>query len=374
VTNRRVTVSARLVVTTQGVLGDHELVVEDGLIAAVRRAGGPPDHELLIAGGVDLQVNGHDDVDVATMTADQWPRIRSLLAEQGTTTWFPTLITSSPAHVEERLGHLADLAVAGGPGPVIGGVHLEGPYLGARHGAHRGVPEGPIDLGWLDSLPDLMRIVTLGPERPNAPEAISRLAARGVLVALGHTDAGHERTIECIDAGARLFTHCFNASTRLDHREPGAVAAALTDDRMAISLIADLVHVHPMMLDLARRAKPADRLILVTDAVGWRSGRLGGGRVVWRDGAPRLTDGTLAGSALTLDRAIANARGPAGWGLEPAVRAATTTPAELVGLTDRGALEVGRRADLVALDTDLRPLQTWVAGTPLLPNVPPRSH
>ncbi len=370
-TNEHSIVAARRVVTGDGVLADHEVVVADGLITAVRPASHPADHEVLIAGGVDLQVNGHDDVDVATMTVDQWPRMRSLLAEQGTTTWFPTLITSSPAHVEERLDHLADLAADAGPGPVVGGVHLEGPYLGARHGAHRGVPDGPIDLGWLDALPDLVRIVTLGPERTNAPEAIGRLAARGVLVALGHTDAGHARTIECIDAGARLFTHCFNASTPLDHRDPGAVAAALTDDRMAISLIADLVHVHPLMLDLARRCKPEDRVVLVTDAVGWRSGRLGGGRVAWRDGAPRLADGTLAGSGLTLDRAIAKAADPAGWGLERAVRAATTTPAELVGLTDRGALEPGRRADLVALDADLRPVQTWITGTPLLP-APPR--
>jgi N-acetylglucosamine-6-phosphate deacetylase len=372
VTNGRATVIARRVVTTRGILGDHELVVEDGSIAAIRPAGAPPVHEVLIAGGVDLQVNGHDDVDVATMTAEQLPRMRSLLAAQGTTTWFPTLITSSPAHVEERLGHLADLAAEPAPGPAIGGVHLEGPYLGARHGAHRGVPDGPIDLGWLDALPDLVRIVTLGPERTNAPEAIGRLVGRGVLVALGHTDAGHERTIECIDAGARLFTHCFNASTPLDHRDPGAVAAALTDDRMAISLIADLVHVHPLMLDLAGRCKPEDRIVLVTDAVGWRSGRLGSGRVAWRDGAPRLADGTLAGSGLTLDRAIANAADRAGWGLERAVRAATATPAGLVGLTDRGALEPGRRADLVALDADLRPVQTWTAGTPLLP--PPDAH
>ncbi len=358
-------ITARRVITPAGVLPDHEVEVADGVIVDVRPATGTPDIDVLIPGGVDLQVNGHDDVDVATMTSDQWPRMRALLAAQGTTTWFPTLITSSRAHVEERLEHLAAMAAddaSAGDGPTIGGVHLEGPYLGARHGAHRNVPGGPIDLDWFAALPPSVRIVTLGPERDNAPEAIALLVERGVLVALGHTAADHARTVACIDAGARLFTHCFNASTPLDHRAPGAVAAALTDDRIATSLIADLVHVDPVMLDLAGRCKPADRAVLVTDAAGWRAGTLGTTRVELRDGAPRLPDGTLAGSSLTLDRAIANAAGPAGWGLERAVRAASTVPATLVGLTDRGAIEPGRRADLVALDPDLRPLTTWVAA------------
>ncbi len=342
------------------------MTIDGDTIVAIGPARGEPEHEILTAGFIDIQVNGHRDVDVATMTESQWPRMRQLLADQGVTTWFPTLVTSGRDHYAERLDHLARFADDPPPGsaswPAIGGVHLEGPYLGERHGAHRDVPDGPLDLAWLETLPPIVKIMTLGPERPNAVEATRLLVERGIVVALGHTAATYEQVTGCVDAGATLFTHCFNATGPLHHRAPGAIGAALSDDRLAISLIADNIHVHPAVVRLAARCKPADKTILVTDAAGWQAGRLGDERIEVRDGGPRLLDGTLAGSNLTLDLAVHNAAYDADLGLDAAVRAATSNPAALLGLDDRGSIAVGRRADLVALDADGRLTDTWIAG------------
>ncbi|HSL57101.1 MAG TPA: amidohydrolase family protein, partial [Acidimicrobiales bacterium] len=157
--------------------------------------------------------------------------------------------------------------------------------------------------------------------------------------------------------------HGFNAMAGLHHREPGLIGAALTDPRLTVSLIADGVHVHPAVLRLAFAAAPG-RVALITDAVGWRTERLAGRGVRVVDGAPRLADGTLAGSALTMDAAVRTVVA-AGVDLASALRAASTTPARVLGLADRGRIEPGARADLVVLGVDLRPEQVWLGGVPV---------
>ena len=206
-----------------------------------------------------------------------------------------------------------------------------------------------------------MRLVTLAPELPGAVEATRLLVDRGVTVSLGHTTATHEQVGACVDAGARMVTHLFNGMDPLHHRTPGVVGAALTDDRLVAGLIADLVHVHPIAIALAFRAKPG-RIALVTDAVAWRAARIGRIEIAVRDGAPRLPDGTLAGSSLTMDLAVRNVVEHAGVPLEDALVAASTTPASVIGLGDRGVIAPGRRADLVVLDDGLRVLDTVVAA------------
>jgi N-acetylglucosamine-6-phosphate deacetylase len=234
------------------------------------------------------------------------------------------------------------------------GAHLEGPFLGGAPGAHLTEFLQPPRLDWLAALPDVVRVVTLAPEAERALDAIRLLAGRGVLVSLGHSTASYEQALAGIDAGARLVTHCFNGMGPLHHREPGLIGAALTDDRVAVSLITDLVHVHPAAISLVLRAKSSRRVALVTDAVAWEG-----------DGdAPRLPDGTLMGSTLTANAAIKNAVRHCGVSLVDAVRAASTTPADLLGLSDRGRIEPGARADLVALEPDLSVQATWVLGEP----------
>ncbi|HEX7132645.1 MAG TPA: amidohydrolase family protein [Iamia sp.] len=356
--------SASHVVTPMGVLSPGLVETDGGRITSVVPTTGPVPDRILAPGFVDLQVNGVDDVDVAAATTPaDWDRLDALLAAQGTTTWLPTLVTAPLDAYADRLDRIAAAADRPAPRPRIPGAHLEGPFLGGAHGAHPGDLVRPPDLEWLATLPRTVRLVTLGAEVDGATAAITALAGRRTLVAIGHTDATLGQATAAIDAGARLVTHGYNAMSPLHHREPGMVGAFLTDDRVTVSLIADGVHVHPTALDVAFRCKPDGRVLLVTDAVAWRAGRVGSIGVAHDGTAPRLPDGTLAGSSLTMDAAVALVVERVGVSLERAVRAASTTPAALLGLSDRGALASGRHADIVALDpTSLRCTATWVAG------------
>jgi N-acetylglucosamine-6-phosphate deacetylase len=222
----------------------------------------------------------------------------------------------------------------------------------------------PIDLDWLRALPQHIALVTLGAEQPHATSAVAMLVEAGRLVAVGHTLCSEDEFDAAVAAGARLTTHLFNAMSGVQHRSPGVAAFALTNPSVCASVIADGAHVHPRVLRLAAQALGPDRMVLVTDAVAWRAGSVGGIGMELRDGAPRLPDGTLAGSAVTMDQAI-RVVCAAGVPLEHAIRAAATNPARLLGLHDRGDIAVGRRADLVALTPTREIEQVWVAGRPV---------
>ncbi|HZU72568.1 MAG TPA: amidohydrolase family protein [Acidimicrobiales bacterium] len=356
-------IAARAVITPAGTVSPGVIDLDGERIGTVSPTSGPVPDRLIAAGFVDLQVNGHDDIDVATAEGADWDRIDGLLLAQGVTTWCPTVVTGPLAGYPAVLDRVEAAGRRPGPRPSIAGAHLEGPFLGGLRGAHdpRFVQE--IDLNWLSSLPGVVSVVTLGAELQGAGEAIATLAGKGVLAAIGHSMATYEQALAAADRGARLVTHLFNAMSPLHHRQPGMVGAALSDARLVPSLIADLIHVHPAVIATAFRARADSGVALVTDAVGWRSGRIGGAGVARADGdAPRRPDGTIAGSALTMDAAVRNVVDSAGVPLEAALRAASATPAGLLGLEDRGAVEAGRRADLVALSGDLTPVATWVGG------------
>ena len=359
-------IRAARVVTPDGVIGPAAITLEDGLVTGVRTlpAGSPVPDRTIVPGFVDLQVNGIDDIDVATAQGADWDRLDRRLLAQGVTTWYPTIISAPLDTYAEALGRI-DAAAHRPPGarPAIAGVHLEGPFLGTAVGVHSAAVVVPIDGAWLARLPPLVRLVTLAPEADGAPDAIRHLTANGVVVALGHSTASYEQAAAAVDAGARLVTHLFNAMGPLHHRRPGLVGAALADDRLAVSLIADAIHVHPALLATVFRAKGAGRVVLVTDAVAWRAPSMAGLGVSVVDGAPRTPDGTLAGSVLTMDQALRTVVG-AGVALVDAVTAASTTPATVLGLADRGRIAAGLRADLVALSPALAVEAVWVTGEP----------
>jgi N-acetylglucosamine-6-phosphate deacetylase len=361
---------AREVITPRGAIGPASVVIDGERIIGVERVTGPVPDRTLTPGFIDLQVNGIDDVDVAhASTVGDWDRLDAALLAQGVTTWCPTLVTAPLDAFGAPLDRIAARALEhDGPRPRIAGAHLEGPFLGGAPGAHpKHLIRSP-DLDWLSALPDIVRLVTLAPEQPGAIEAIELLTRRDIVVSLGHSTASYEQAIAAIDAGATLVTHTFNGMGPLHHREPGLVGAALSDDRVAACVIADLVHLHPAAITTVLRAKGMERAVLVTDAVAWRAGRVGEEvRMRFdpadvRGAAPRLADGTLAGSALTMDVAIRNVVAQCGASITDAVAAASTVPARVLGLHDRGAIEAGRRADLVALDADLRVESVWIGG------------
>jgi N-acetylglucosamine-6-phosphate deacetylase len=366
-------VAGRAVLLPDGRLVPAVVDIDGGVVAAVTvvaadRARDLPDR-IVSPGFVDLQVNGHDDVDVAGAEGADWDRLDELLLAQGVTAWCPTLVTAPLGSYGPALQRIEAAGRRPGPRPAVLGAHLEGPFLGGLTGAHDLRWVRPLDPDWLAALPPCVRIVTLGPELAGAPEAVALLAGRGVVVALGHTAADFEEAGRAAAAGARLVTHLFNAMSPLHHREPGLVGAALTDPRLTPTLIADRVHVHPAVVLAAFRARaalgpgPGDPgIALVTDAVGWRSGHVAGIGLRRREGdAPRRRDGTIAGSALTMDRAVANCVS-AGVSPAAALAAASQVPARVAGGADRGRIEAGARADLVVLSPDLDVLETWVAG------------
>jgi N-acetylglucosamine-6-phosphate deacetylase len=236
-------------------------------------------------------------------------------------------------------------------------LHLEGPLLSpARAGAH---DRAAIDAATPELIERVaargcVRLVTVAPERPGALALIARLRAQGVTVSLGHTDATAAELSAGIDAGASMVTHLYNAMSPFSHRSPGAVGAALTDDRVVAGLIADGVHVDPLAVKLAVAAKGCSGLALVTDATaaaGLGPGRhqLAGTAIVSDGKVARLASNpmTLAGSTLTLDQALRNFVSFTGAAIEDAFAAVTSVPARLLGTSDRGRLAPGARADLV---------------------------
>jgi N-acetylglucosamine-6-phosphate deacetylase len=365
--------AARLVLTGSGPISPGYVLVEDGVITEVGRpeqGSEPPEFDVLAPGFCDLQVNGIGPIDVAAAAGDDWAEIGQLLLSQGVTTWCPTLVTAPDPETRSACSRIATAMKVLPPGnPAIAGAHLEGPFITVP-GAHREeYVVGHIDPEWVARLDPVVRLVTLAPEVPGAATAIPRLREKGVLVSLGHSGCEAEIAHGAISLGAGLVTHLGNASGAFHQRAPGLFGAALCDDCVAVSVIADLEHVHPDTLNLAFKAKGRGGVVLVTDSVATTAATVGPVSLV--NGPPgaaaRLADGTLAGSVLTMDRAITNVVTHADVALEAAVEAASTTPARLLGLSDRGSIATGKRADLVALrrtgeDPRVTVEAVWLAG------------
>jgi N-acetylglucosamine-6-phosphate deacetylase len=356
------------------------VAMRGGVVTAVG-AGSPPrvpDLELpvglLLPGLVDLQVNGYFGVELRTAGRDGWARVATSLPETGTTAFLPTFITAPPGALAAAL-RAAAVIVPDLPRRAarVLGVHAEGPFISpARKGAHNEAwitdpaPAAVDEL--LEAGQGVLRLVTLAPERDGALAAVTRLTEAGVLVSVGHTDATARQVAEAASHGARMVTHLFNAQRPLHHREPGVVGQALTDLRLTSGLITDMRHVAAQVCVMAFTAAPG-RICAVTDAAacaGMPPGRyvLGGEPIDLPpgDGEPPVrADGTLAGSALRMDVALANMVA-AGIGLADAVAAASRIPADLIGRPDLGRIAPGAAADLAWLGDDMRTRATWIGG------------
>ena len=365
------TVAGRLVLDDR--VEDGTITIEAGLIAAIEL--GParaPDGPFISPGFVDVHVHGWGGHDAMGGRAALDGMARRLL-RRGVTSFLPTAVTAPLAALVDFAGSVRDWAPdapADGAEPL--GFNLEGPFLApARRGAHDPaylqVP-AEVPRATLEPLLDGLRLITVAPELPGATDLIGWLADRGVTISVGHSGSTLQQAQAGYAAGARSTTHLFNAMTGIDHHAPGVAVAALLDDAVFVELIADGIHVDPGLWPLITRLKPVDRLLLVSDAIalagmGDGRGRLGGLEV--EVAGQRVTlagTRTLAGSVLALDTAVASVVA-SGVPLPDAVAAAGRNPLALLGITDRGRIAVGQRADLVELGSDLAVRRVMRAGT-----------
>jgi N-acetylglucosamine-6-phosphate deacetylase len=352
------------VVTPERVLDDGWVLVDGGRIAEVGEGAAPDAAAVedvpgwLLPGFVDLHVHGGGGADV-TASPEALRAAVAFHRRHGTTSTLVSLVTAPLNALERQLGWVADY-VAEDDGVL--GAHLEGPFLsqvrcGAQNPAFLRTPDRDDLARLVDAARGTLRSVTIAPELPDALDVLKDVQQAGAIAAIGHTDATYVEAMAAIDAGATLATHLFNGMRPIHHREPGPAAAALRAD-LACEIINDGVHLHPAITGLVNE-RPG-RLVLVTDAIdaaGMGDGEveLGGQRVSVRNGEARLVPGgSLAGSTLTLDAAVRRAVQQCGLTVAEASRAASGTPARLLGRAgELGAISAGLAADLVLLDEDL---------------------
>ncbi len=333
---------------------------------------------ILAPGFVEMHIHGGAGHDVMNADPSDLAAVERLLFKHGVTGYFPTTVTAPLDQTWSALDRLANaIERAAADNSSRGeraqplGIHLEGPFIShVRRGVHP--PENimlptlsAFDRFW-EAARGQIRVMTIAPELEGAREVIAEAARRGVCVSLGHSDADLSSARAAVAAGARHATHGFNAMRPLDHREPGIVGEMLTDSRLSADIIADGIHLDPAIVELFLKAKGVDAAVLITDAIsatGMPDGRyrLGSFEVEVKNGRC-LAGGKLAGSVLTMDRAVRNVMQFAHWNLQHAVRLATLNPARVTGLANRGKLEAGAEADFVVLSPTGEVRNTIVRG------------
>jgi len=338
--------------------GPHRVVLgANGSVECITPFSGSPDVPILSPGFVDIQMNGFRDVNVAGASASELQLLDDYLLSCGTTSWLGTVVTAPLTSLTEYVALLHEIftshRIAG-----FAGIHIEGPFLGLAPGAHRTKHIIACDLDWISGLPNSVRLMTVAPEQVNVIAAIELLVMKGITVSLGHSRPSRQQFDEAVSAGARMVTHLYNGMSGVHHRDPGLALWALTHPSIMMGLIADLVHVQPEAVSLAFAAANS-HVCLVSDSVAWKRPNGTVSDIEIRDGAPRLPDGTLAGSSTPLAVCVQNAVQRCGVSLHSALKSATSIPADLANLPSAGRIRVGEKADLVALGSDLSVLKAW---------------
>lgn len=367
-------------VTPSHVISKGWLLIREGKIAALG-AGEQPSIEgaatldaggrTLLPGFIDVHVHGGAGCEAMDAEPDGLRKMAAYYAQHGVTSFLATTWTDSHDRIARALEAIAELIGPQPDGATLLGAHVEGPYLnpdrcGAQSTTHirRATPDETLPLLDIGGI----RLLALAPEYPENHWLIRECVRRGITVSAAHTAANYEQMQAAVQMGVRQTTHTFNAMTGLHHREPGTVGAALTLPELSCELIADTIHVHPAVMQILYAAKGRDGVILITDAI--RGAGMPDGdypiddRVVHiMNGTARLSDGTLAGSTLTMDRALYNLMQATSKPLAELWPTSSLNAARAIGVSARkGSLEIGKDADLVLVDDDINIQMTIAEG------------
>lgn len=362
-----------------GFVAGHSLALRDGSIEGLRRHAElerqPGDITLdgagayALPGFIDLHLHGSAGADVMDGTVASLERLCQFLVRGGVTGFLATTMTDSTERINAALAAMS--AYAEQPGTPFLGAHIEGPYLnrqyrGSQPAIHLREPKREEYLPWLGS--GLVKLITLAPEIPAGERLMGDALAHGAAVSIGHSGADYEAATGYFAAGASQVTHTFNGMPGIHHREPGIFVAALENDAVTFQLIADGVHVHPAVVRLLARLAGVERVAVITDAMlatGLGDGdyALGDVAVAVRGGQARTPEGGLAGSTLTMARALRNMRRFCDLSLADAIPMLTRVPARSIGLyPQKGSLKTGGDADVVLWDEDKGVLATIIGG------------
>jgi N-acetylglucosamine-6-phosphate deacetylase len=380
--------AARAITPTTEIL-DAGILIRDGVIEAVSSrqdmslpAGAAEisaSGQTAIPGFIDVHIHGAGGRDVMEGTEQAMSTVAGALARHGTTSFLATTVTASPddtcRSVEGIARYITQQFGALQPKAEVLGIHYEGPFINnVRRGVHPAewiqLPSADLLQRFLHAAAGNARILTIAPELPGAVSCIKEARAAGVLVAMGHTDATYEQARAGIALGVKHAVHVYNAMRPFSHRDSGVIGAVLTSSEVTAELIADGVHVEEAAMRILLQAKGARQVILISDglsATGMPDGKymLGKLEVTVSGGVCRNSEGKLAGSTLTLDRALRNVIA-LGIPLQDAVRMLTANPAKLLGIEfKKGALRTGADADIVLLDENLQVTKVWTRGLPL---------
>ena len=329
--------------------------------------------KFITPGYIDIHVHGGGGSDVMDGDYEAINQIAITHSHFGTTSFLPTTMTMNKDKIIRSLRSICEAVKKGTAGAEILGIHMEGPYINSeKKGAQREEDIKKVSIEEFSEFNqasgNLIRLVTIAPEMPGAIDFIKYLDKQKIIVSVGHSNATYAQVQAGIQAGLSHVTHTFNAMRGLHHREPGVVGAALTSPELTVEVIADGIHIHPIVLKILTKIKEGEKIVLMTDAMraaGLKEGTydLGGQEVIVAKGQARLKDGTLAGSVLTMDKAVKNMVNKVGIPLSKAIQMASFNPAKSIGVDDKkGSLEPGKDADIVILNKNLEAELTMVAG------------
>lgn len=369
-------INARIILPDR-ILDDHAIIFNETIRAIVPQAGlDLSGHDVINAQGlyaapglVDLHIHGYLGQDVCDANPEGLRAIAAGIAKNGVTAWCPTTMTIAKEDIQHAFHAVRAVKAENAPGARILGIHCEGPFISpAKKGAQAASHILQPDSEFLLQNADILKLVTIAPEMDPDFTCIRALSADGrILVSMGHSNADFETATAAVQAGVRHTTHLFNAMSTLNHRQPGVAGAALTSPEVSCELIADCFHVHPGMFPLVASLKPG-KLCLITDCMragGMADGTytLGGQTVIKKGIACLLEDGVIAGSVLTLNKAVKNLFDHTSLTLPQAIACASLNPAAAIGEDHRiGSLEVGKQADIILCDENLQVFKTVIEG------------